>query len=62
MGIPSVEVSLSQPVPKEKEEEREKEEEENPEGIVTLSDSDEFEMFNQPLSPENTSVDIDFQQ
>ena len=61
VGIPSVEASSSQPVRKEEEEEGEKEEEENPEGIVTLSDSsDEFEVFNQPPSPESTSADIDF--
>ena len=63
VGIPSVGASSSQPIPKEEEEEREREEEENPEGIVTLSDfSDEFKVFNQPLSPESTSADIDFQQ
>ena len=63
VGIPSVGASSSQPVPKEEEEEREREEEENPEGIVTLSDSsDEFEVFNQPLSPESTSADVDYQQ
>ena len=62
VGIPSIGASSSQLVPKEEEEEREKEEEENPEGIVTLLDSsDEFEVFNQPSSPENTSANIDFQ-
>jgi len=61
VGIPSVGASSSQPVPMEEEEEREREEEENPEGIVTLSDSsDEFEVFNQPLSPESTSTDVDY--
>ena len=61
--IPSVGASSSQPVPMEEEEEGEKEEEENPEGIITLSDSsNEFELFNQPPSPENTSAGIDFQQ
>ena len=60
VGIPSAGESSSQPVPKEEEEEREKE---NQEGIVTLLDSsDEFEVFNQPLSPKSTSADIDFQQ
>ena len=63
VGIPSVEASSSQPVRKEEEEEGEKEEEENPKGIITLSDSsDEFELFNQPPSPENTSASVDFQQ
>ena len=63
MGIPSVGASSSHPVPKEEEEEREREEEENPEGVVTLSDSsNEFEVFNQPLSPESTSADVDYQQ
>ena len=62
VGIPSVGPSSSQPVLKEDEEEKEKEEEENLEGIVDLSDSsDEFEVFNQPLSPESTSADLDYQ-
>ena len=63
VGIPSVGASSSQPVLKEEEEEREKEEEENLEGIVDLSDSsDEFKVFNRPLSPESTSVDLNNQQ
>ena len=63
VGILSVGASSSQPVTKEKEEEREREEEENPEGIVTLSESsDEFEVFNKPLSPKSTSTNIDYQQ
>ena len=64
MSIPSVGESPSQPVVKEKEEEKEEEEEEEePEGIVDLSDSqDEFEVFNQPLSLESTSADLDHQQ
>ena len=41
------------------EEEKEKESEE----VVDLLDSqDEFEVFNQPLSPESTSVDLIHQQ
>ena len=66
VATPSIGASSSQPVLQENEEGEEKEEEEeeeNPEGIVTLSDSsDEFEVFNQPSSPENTSANIDFQQ
>ena len=59
-GIPSVEVSSSQPVLLEEEEEEEKEEE-HPEGALALSDSsDRFEVFNQPLSPENTSANLDY--
>ena len=62
MATPSIGVSLSQPVLQEDEEEEE-EEEENPEEIVTLSESsDEFEVFDQPPSPEDISVDIDSQQ
>ena len=63
MGILSVGASLSQLVLKEEEEEKEREEEENPEGIVDLSNSsDEFEVFNQPLSLESTLADLDNQQ
>ena len=63
VGIPSVGASSSQPVIKEEEEEKEREEEENPEGIVDLSDSsDEFEVFNRPLSPESTSANLNNQQ
>ena len=63
MATPSIGVSLSQPVLQEDEEEEEEEEEENPEEIVTLSESsDEFEVFDQPPSPEDISVDIDSQQ
>ena len=63
VGIPSVGALSSQPVLKEEEEEKEREEEENPEGIVDLSDSsDEFKVFNRPLSPESTSADLDYQQ
>ena len=64
MATPSIGVSLSQPVLQEdEEEEEEEEEEENPEEIVTLSESsDEFEVFDQPPSPEDISVDIDSQQ
>ena len=63
VGIPSVGASSSQPVLLEEEEEKEKEEEEHPEGALALSDSsDRFEVFNQPLSPENTSDNLDYQQ
>ena len=63
LGIPSVGASLSQPIPKEEEEQGEKENEEDPEGIVTLLDSsDEFKVFNQPPSPEDTSANINLQQ
>ena len=63
VGIPSVGASSSQPILLEEEEEKEKEEEEHPEGALALSDSsDEFEVFNQPLSPESTSADVDYQQ
>ena len=59
MGIPLVGASLPQPVVKEEEEEEEKE----PEEIVDFLDSqEEFEVFNRPLSPESTSVDLDHQQ
>ena len=62
VATPSIGASSSQPVLQEKEEEEE-EEEENPEGIVTLLESsDEFEVFNQPPSFEDISVDIDSQQ
>ena len=61
MGIPSVGASSSQPILLEEEEEKEKEEEEHPEGALALSDSsDRFEVFNQPLSPENTSANLDY--
>ena len=63
MGIPSMGASSSQPVLQEEKEEKEKEEEESPEGTVALSNSSgEFEVFNQPLSLENTSTDLDYQQ
>ena len=59
VATPSIWASSSEPVLQEEEEE----EEENPEGIVTLSESsEEFEVFNQPPSLEDTSVDIDSQQ
>ena len=62
MATPSVGASSSQLILEEEEEEKEKEEEESPEGIVDLSNSsDEFEVFNQSLSPESTSANIDFQ-
>ena len=45
----------------EEEEDKENEEEEHPEGALALSDSsDRFEVFNQPLSPENTSANLDY--
>ena len=63
VGIPSVGASSSQPVLLEEEEEKEKEEEEHLEGALALSDSsNRFEVFNQPLSPENTSINLDYQQ
>ena len=63
VGIPSVGASSSPLVLREEEEEKEKEEEEHPEGALALSDSsDRFEMFNQPLSPENTLANLDYQQ
>ena len=59
MATPSIGASSSQPVLQEEGEE----EEENPNGIVTLSkSSDEFEVFNQPPSPKDTSADINPQQ
>ena len=62
VAIPSVEASSSQPILKEEEEEKEGKEEENLEGFVDLSDSlDKFEVFNQPLSPDSTSADLDHQ-
>ena len=61
MGIPSVRASPSQPIDKEEMEEEEKEKES--EEVVDLLDSqDEFEVFNQPLSPKSTSVDLIHQQ
>ena len=63
MGIPLVGAFSSQPVLLEEEEDKENEEEEQPEGALALSDSlDRFEVFNQPLSPENTSADLDHRQ
>ena len=57
MGIPSVRASPSQPIDKEEMEEEEKEKESDE--VVDLLDSqDEFEVFNRPLSPESTSVDL----
>ena len=63
VGIPSVGASSSQPVLLEEEEDKENEEEEQLERALALSDSlDRFEVFNQPLFPENTSADLDHQQ
>ena len=63
VGIPSVGASSSQPVLKEEKEEKEEEEEEEPEGIVDFSySSDEFKVFNRPLSLESTSAYLDHQQ
>ena len=57
-GIPKVGASSSRPIVKEEKEEKEKEETEEGE-VVELSDSeDNFEVFNQPLSPENTLSDL----
>ena len=51
MATPSIGASSSQPV-LEEEEEGEEEEERSPEEVVDLSDSsNEFEVFNQTLSP-----------
>ena len=61
VGTPSVEASSSQPILLEEEEDKENEEEEHPEGALALLDSsDRFEVFNQPLSPENTSANLDY--
>ena len=61
VGTPSVEASSSQSVLLEEEEDKENEEEEHPEGALALSDSsDRFEVFNQPLSPENTSANLGY--
>ena len=63
VGIPSVGASSSQPVLLEEEEDKENEEEEHPEGAVALSNSsDRFKVFNNPLSRENTSTNLDYQQ
>ena len=59
----SVGASSSEPILQEEEEKEKEEEEKSPEGIVDMSDSsDEFEVFDWPLSPESTSVDLDNQQ
>ena len=60
VGIPSIGASPSQPIVKEEEEEEEeKEKEKESEEIVDLLNSqDEFEVFNQPLSPESTLADL----
>ena len=61
VGIPSVGASSSQPILLEEEEDKENEEKEHLEGALALSDSlDRFEVFNQPLSPENTSANLDY--
>ena len=63
VGILAAGASSSQPILLKEEEEKEKEEEEHLEGALAFSDSsDRFEVFNQPLSPENTSADLDDQQ
>ena len=60
MATPLIGASLSQPILQEEEEE---EEEKNLKEIVTLLESsDEFEVFNQPLSSEDLSANIDSQQ
>ena len=57
VATPSIGGASSQPIL------QEEEEEENSEGIVTLSkSSNEFEVFNQLLSSEDISADIDSQQ
>lgn len=54
MATPSIAASSSQPVLEEEEEGEEEEEERSPKEVVDLSDSsDEFEVFNQTLSPED---------
>ena len=61
VGILSVGASSSQPVLLEEEEDKENEEEEHPEGAVALSNSsDRFEVFNNPLSRQNTSTNLDY--
>ena len=53
-GIPKVEASSSRPITKDKEREQEREKE-----LVEVSDSkDNFEVFNQPLSPETSFSDL----
>ena len=61
VGIPSVRASSSQPVLLEEEEDKENEEEEHLEGAVALSNSsNRFEVFNNPLSRQNTSTNLDY--
>ena len=61
VGILSVGASSSQPVLLEEEEDKENEEEEHPEGAVALSNSsDRFKVFNNPLSRQNTSTNLDY--
>ena len=63
VGILSVGASSFSLVLREEKEEKEKEEEEHPKGALALSDSsNRFEMFNQPLSLENTLANLDYQQ
>ena len=63
VGISSVGASSSQPILLEEEEDKENEEKEQPEKALDFSDSlDRFEVFNQPLFPENTLADLDHQQ
>ena len=65
VATPSVGASSSQPVFQEEEEgkEEEEEEEKGSEGIVDLTDSlDEFEVFNQPPSPEDISEGMGIQR
>ena len=62
VATPSIGASSSQPVLKEEEEGKE-EEERSPEEVVDLSDSsDEFEVFNQTLSPENAFDEMGVQR
>ena len=65
MATPLRGASSSQPVFQEEEEgkEEEEEEEKGSEGIVDLTDSlDEFEVFNQPPSPEDISEGMGIQR
>ena len=66
VAIPSIGASLSQLILEEGEERKEEEEEEEEKGlkgIVDLTDfSDEFEVFNQPPSPESISDEMGIQR
>ena len=57
VATPSIGASSSQLILEEEEEEKE-----DLEGIVDVSDLDEFEAFNQPLSPESISDEMGIQR